>query len=74
VVNTRQKSAEVDQSVSPRYDIVARRCTILAGRYRWDIRQSGLPIRSSMDSFAGEQEVHENGRREMENVMRRVED
>jgi len=50
----------------PPYDLVIRLCTIHAGRYRWDIRQSGKPVQSSMDSFASEKEAHADGRREVE--------
>ena len=52
----------------PPYDLVTRLCTIHAGRYRWDIRQSEKPIQSSADSFASEQEAHVDGRREIERL------
>jgi hypothetical protein len=45
------------QSPQP-YDLVTRPCTIDAGRFRWDIREDGRPIQSSMESFATEQEAH----------------
>jgi hypothetical protein len=45
------------QSPQP-YDLVTRPCTIHAGRFRWDIRQNGRPVQSSMESFASEQEAH----------------
>jgi hypothetical protein len=44
------------------YDLVTRPCTIHAGRFRWDIRENGRPIQSSMESFATEQEAHADGR------------
>ena len=55
-------------SQSPPYDLVIRPCTIHAGRYRWDIRQGGAPVQSSMDSFSSEQEAHRDGRREVERL------
>src|SRR3981189_2008557 len=57
------------QSPQP-YDLVARPCTIHAGRFRWDIRENGKPIRSSMESFASEQEAHADGRHELEELIR----
>jgi hypothetical protein len=51
------------------YDLVARPCTIHAGRFRWDIRENGRPIRSSMESFATEQEAHADGRHELEKLI-----
>src|SRR6266576_5729176 len=39
------------QSPQP-YDLVTRPCTIHAGRFRWDIRENGRPIQSSIESFA----------------------
>jgi hypothetical protein len=50
-----------DRSGPPPYDLVFRHRTIHAGRYRWDIRQSGRPVQSSMDSFATEREAHADG-------------
>jgi hypothetical protein len=58
----------VVQSPQP-YDLVTRPCTIHAGRFRWDIRQNGRPVQSSMESFASEQEAHVDGRRELEKLM-----
>jgi hypothetical protein len=51
---------------SPPYDLVTRPCTIHAGRFRWDIRENGRPIRSSTESFATEHEAHADGRHELE--------
>ena len=31
------------------YDLVTRPCTIHLGRFRWDIRENGRPIQSSME-------------------------
>jgi hypothetical protein len=56
------------QSPQP-YDLVARPCTIDAGRFRWDIREDGMPVRSSMESFATEQEAHADGRHELEKII-----
>jgi hypothetical protein len=52
----------------PPYDLIIRHCTIHAERYRWDIRRGGMPVQSSMDSFASEQEAHADGRREVERL------
>ena len=51
------------------YDLVTRPCTIHAGRFRWDIRQNGRPVQSSVESFATEQEAHADGRHELEKLM-----
>jgi hypothetical protein len=56
------------QSPQP-YDLVTRPCTIHAGRFRWDIRENGKPIQSSMESFATEQEAHADGRHELEKLI-----
>ena len=56
------------QSPQP-YGLVTRPCTIHAGRFRWDIRENGIPIQSSMESFATEQEAHADGRHELEKVI-----
>src|ERR1700675_393196 len=56
------------QSPQP-YALVARPCTIDAGRFRWDIRENGRPIQSSMESFATEQEAHADGRHELEKLV-----
>jgi hypothetical protein len=56
------------QSPQP-YDLVTRPCTIHAGRFRWDIRQNGRPVQSSIESFASEQEAHMDGRLELEKLM-----
>jgi len=56
------------QSPQP-YDLATRPCTIHAGRFRWDIRENGRPIQSSMESFATEQEAHADGRHELEKLI-----
>jgi hypothetical protein len=56
------------QSPQP-YDLVTRPCTIHAGRFRWDIRENGRPIQSSIESFATEQEAHADGRHELEKII-----
>jgi hypothetical protein len=56
------------QSPQP-YDLVTRPCTIHAGRFRWDIRENGKPIQSSMESFATEEEAHADGRHELEKLI-----
>jgi hypothetical protein len=52
------------------YDLVTRPCTIHAGRFRWDIRENGRPVQSSIESFASEQEAYMDGRLELEKFMR----
>jgi hypothetical protein len=56
------------QSPQP-YDLVTRPCTIHAGRFRWDVRENGRPIQSSLESFATEQEAHADGRHELEKLI-----
>ena len=57
-------------ALSPQpYDLVTRPCTIHAGRFRWDIRENGRPIQSSIESFATEQEAHADGRHELEKII-----
>jgi hypothetical protein len=51
------------------YDLVTRPCTIHAGRFRWDIRENGKPVQSSMEAFATEQEAHADGRHELEKLI-----
>jgi hypothetical protein len=46
-----QRPSGMPQSPQP-YDLVTRPCTIHAGRFRWDIRENGIPVQSSMESFA----------------------
>jgi hypothetical protein len=58
----------IAQSPQP-YDLVTRPCTIQAGRFRWDIRENGRPIQSSIESFATEQEAHADGRHELEKLI-----
>ena len=64
-----QRPSGMAQSPQP-YDLVTRPCTIHTGRFRWDFRENGRPIRSSMESFATEQEAHADGRHELEKLMR----
>ena len=63
-----QRRSGMAQSPQP-YDLVTRPCTIQAGRFRWDIRENGRPIQSSMESFATEQEAHADGRHELEKII-----
>jgi hypothetical protein len=57
-----------DQAPPP-YDLVVRPCTIHAGRFRWDIREGGTPVQSSLDSFASEQEARMDGIQQVEKLM-----
>jgi hypothetical protein len=63
-----QRPLAMAQSPQP-YDLVTRPCTIHAGRFRWDIRENGIPVQSSMESFATEQEAHADGRHELEKLI-----
>src|SRR5258708_39876649 len=56
------------QSPQP-YDLVTRPCTIDAERFRWDIRENGIPIQSSMESFATKHEARADGRHELEKII-----
>ena len=38
-----------------------RRCTIHAGRYRWDVIEGGRPIASALESFATKDEAEAAG-------------
>jgi hypothetical protein len=60
-------SGMTDPTPSP-YELVVRACTLHAGRYRWDIRQIGMPMQSSMESFATAQEAHTDGRQVIEKL------
>jgi hypothetical protein len=53
----------------PPYELVVRGCTIHAGRYRWDIRQSDTPLQSSIESFASAREAHADGQQVLEKLM-----
>ena len=67
---TAQQRVDLRSAQSPQpYDFVTRPCTIHAGRFRWDIRENGKPIRSSVVSFATEQEAHADGRHELEKII-----
>src|ERR1700682_6668910 len=46
-----QRLSGMAQSPQP-YDLVTRPCTIHAGCFRWDLRENGRPIQSSLESFA----------------------
>src|ERR1700680_1145797 len=62
-----QRLSGMAQSPQP-YDLVTRPCRIHAGRFRWDIRENGRPIQSSLESFS-HQEVHSDGRHELEKLI-----
>jgi hypothetical protein len=47
------------------YELKVRRCTIHAGRYRWDILENGRPLQSSTDSFPTRKEAQKAGLIEM---------
>jgi hypothetical protein len=54
----------------PPYGIKTRRCTIHAGRFRWDILERGKPVLSSEDSYATRHEAEAAGRDEMKKLTR----
>jgi len=58
-----------DPSPAP-YEVKTRRCTIHAGRYRWDILDHGKKIQSSMDSFATREEADAAGHAELEKLVK----
>jgi len=60
---------EMGDQVPPPYAVKVRRCTIHAGRYRWDIHENGRPVQSSADSFATEHEAEASGLIEMEGLI-----
>jgi hypothetical protein len=43
------------------YHVKVRRCTIHAGRFRWDILENGRPAESSPDSFFSRREAKADG-------------
>jgi len=59
----------MNDHIPPPYELVVRACTIHAGRYRWEIRQIGTPVQSSMESFASAQEAHTDGRQVIEKLL-----
>src|SRR5258708_34927717 len=63
-----QRLSGMAQSPQP-YDLVTRPCTIHAGRFRWDLRENGRPIQSSLESFATKQEAHSDVRHELEKLI-----
>jgi hypothetical protein len=50
------------------YEVKTRRCTIHAGRYRWDIWAHGKRAQSSTDSFATREEATAAGHAELEKL------
>ena len=50
------------------YEVKTRRCTIHAGRYRWDIWVHGQRAESSTDSFASREEAAAAGHAELEKL------
>jgi len=57
-----------DPSPPVPYEVKTRRCTIHAGRYRWDIWVHGKPAQSSTDSFASREEATAAGHAELERL------
>jgi len=55
--------------VPPPYAVKVRRCTIHAGRYRWDIHENDRPVQSSAGSFATEHEAEASGLIEMKKLI-----
>jgi hypothetical protein len=57
-----------DPSPPVPYEVKTRRCTIHAGRYRWDIWAHGKRVQSSTDSFASREEATAAGHAELERL------
>ena len=57
-----------DELSSP-YAVKVRRCTIHAGRFRWDIHRNGRSVLPSPESLATRQEAETHGRAEAERVV-----
>jgi hypothetical protein len=53
----------------PPYEVKTRRCTIHAGRYRWDIRERGKTVQSSSESFETRDEAAAAGQAELANLV-----
>jgi hypothetical protein len=62
------RNVGMSMPMPPPYEVSTRPCTIHAGRFRWEIRQSGAPIETSADSFATKQEAREHGLRALERL------
>jgi hypothetical protein len=58
------------QARIPPYEVTTRRCTIHAGRYRWDIPEHGKTVQSSSESFETRDEAAAAGRAELANLVR----
>jgi hypothetical protein len=52
----------------PSLTVRVRRCTIHAGRFRWDILENGAPLESASESFATRAEAEAAGRAELEKM------
>jgi hypothetical protein len=52
----------------PPYGLKTRRCTLEAGRYRWDILERGRPVQSSADSYPTRHAAEVAGRAEIEKL------
>jgi hypothetical protein len=50
----------------PPLRIRVRRCTIHAGRFRWDVVEGNRAVRSSPNSFLTREEASADGQREIE--------
>jgi hypothetical protein len=49
----------------PPLSVRIRRCTIHAGRYRWDVMEGGRPVASAPESFATRDEAEAAGFNEL---------
>ena len=52
----------------PPYGLKTRRCTLEAGRYRWDILERGRPVQSSAESYPTRHAAEVAGRAEIEKL------
>ena len=57
----------------PPYELKIRRCTIHAGRYRWDLLENGKFVQTSRKSYATHIEARRAALRMMERLTRKPE-
>jgi hypothetical protein len=55
--------------VQPSLTVRVRRCTIHAGRFRWDILENGAPLESAAESFATRDEAQAAGKAELDKLV-----
>ncbi len=70
-MSSRAIICEMTSQAPPPYELTTRRCTMHAGRYRWDIVENGKPIESSKESFATRKQAHTDGLSVMQRLTRK---